>query len=216
MHTGMCNNHVGVDSLGRWQRHVDMGVAYLPLLDAVLPPDLSDLILAYLLRDYSIQSAEASRSRTTYNDFFDAERYVVAGEALEVVLGVYNLRTENYPFYVKRMDPIPPGICGLEDHREYTTLLRYMFCADNHGSSYRRDRLFRGPDNTSFGILMEAVVGYEHHYPSRMAVMNLWMDHFQGVLENELSPPYFEIDPRYGRMYVLQQVHVPWYVTTDH
>jgi hypothetical protein len=215
LHTGVCNNHVGVDRLGRWQSHVKMAETYLPLLNDVLQPDLSDLVLGFLLVDYSVELAENSRSETPHNNLFEAERYVVAAEALDVVRGVYNLRRENYPFYVKKMDPIPPGIFGWEGDREYIRLIQYMFCGENQGSSYRRDRRFRGDDSSRFRLLMDDVVGYEHHHPSRMSVMNLWMDHFQGVFENELSPPYFEMNPQYGRIYVLQQVRVPWYVQTN-
>jgi hypothetical protein len=212
-HMGRCKNHVGVDIMGHWESHVQMAETHLPLLDDVLPPDLCDLVLGYLFMDYCVEWAEGSRSRTTFNDLFDTERYIVAEEALVVVLWLNGLHTDNYPLYVKKMDPRPPGIIRLHGGSEYVELGLYMICAESI-RNYRRERdtAYRGINSRNFAQLMGHVVGYERHYPSRQAVLDLWSNHFQMVLENELSTPYVENHPQYGRIYVLQQINVPWYV----
>jgi hypothetical protein len=209
LHVGVCNNHVGVDTMGHWQSHVEVSQTYQPFLDDVLSPDLTDLVVGYLLQDYCVELAEASRGISTFNDFFDKERHVLADEALEEVLVLYNLRTENYPMYVKKMVPMPIGV----EMREYCPLVMYMLCQEFPRFFYRPGGCWTDGGYTGFNTMMLAVVGHiQRHYPSRQAVLNLWMDHFQGVLENELSPPYYTIHPHFGRMYVLQQVRVPWYL----
>jgi hypothetical protein len=219
LHKGVCNNYVGVDRYGLWQSHVKMAETHFHLLNDVFPAVVSDIVLEFLLWEYSVQCAEDSRVTKNAYSFFLTERYLVADEALQLLLGKFHLHPVNYPnyrLYVKRMDPEHYRLNYRKYEKygsssccsEYLPLQNYMFCEDPlHNTS----RALVGGRQQFFKMLMEVVVGYEHHHHSRMTVINLWMNHFEWVLQNELSPPYLEVTPHLGHIYVLQQVKISWY-----